>query len=136
MSSVVIDASVMGPLLLPDEADDEHPALVDVLRVGAAVVPPHWHLEVANMGRSALLRGRLDRAELIAGLDRFSEFEIDTDEAGVAQAWPATVPLALKHGLTPYDAAYLELAMRRDAPLLCKDGSLEQAARAEGVELL
>ena len=46
------------------------------------------------------------------------------------------VPLAQEHGITSYDAAYLELALRRDAPLATFDAGLARAARAAGVELL
>jgi predicted nucleic acid-binding protein len=38
--------------------------------------------------------------------------------------------------LTVYDAAYLELAARRNLPLAALDGALVGAARAEGVSLV
>jgi predicted nucleic acid-binding protein len=41
-----------------------------------------------------------------------------------------------KHGLTAYDAAYLELAMRHRIALATADGALERAARAEGIEIV
>jgi predicted nucleic acid-binding protein len=43
--------------------------------------------------------------------------------------------LALRHGLTLYDAVYLELAMRRGLPLASSDKALRRAAAAEGVTL-
>jgi len=43
--------------------------------------------------------------------------------------------LATKHGLSVYDAAYLELAQRRKLALACKDEKLRQAARRSGVRL-
>lgn len=44
--------------------------------------------------------------------------------------------LSEKHGLTVYDAAYLELALRRNLPLGTLDADLRKAAQAEGVPLL
>jgi predicted nucleic acid-binding protein len=44
--------------------------------------------------------------------------------------------LARKHGLTFYDAAYLELAHRERIPLATLDGDLARAAASEGVELI
>ena len=136
MNRIVLDASILGPLLIPDEAENENPALVDVLSSGAALVPSHWHLEVANLGRSAVRRQRLEESAFVARLSDLSEFEIETDPETPRRAWQEIVDLALRHRLTPYDAAYLELAIRRSAALLCDDQELCEAAEAEGVELL
>jgi predicted nucleic acid-binding protein len=45
-------------------------------------------------------------------------------------------PVAEQHGLTVYDAAYLELAMRESTPLMTLDNDLRKAARASGVPLV
>ena len=45
------------------------------------------------------------------------------------------VQLAGNHQLTAYDAAYLELAIRRALPLACLDGKLKTAAATAGVVL-
>jgi len=44
-----------------------------------------------------------------------------------------TVSLARAHDLSAYDAAYLELAMRRGLPLAALDDKLKAAAQAVGV---
>ncbi|MGE0645822.1 MAG: type II toxin-antitoxin system VapC family toxin [Nitrospira sp.] len=44
------------------------------------------------------------------------------------------VSLALSHRLSAYDAAYLELAIRKNLALATMDRALLQAARAAGVE--
>lgn len=41
--------------------------------------------------------------------------------------------LAVKHGLTFYDATYLELALRLDLPLATLDNARARAAESEGV---
>jgi hypothetical protein len=44
--------------------------------------------------------------------------------------------LGLTHGLSAYDASYLELAMRRGLPLATQDDRLMRAAGAVGIEIL
>ena len=136
MTGVVLDASVLGPLIIPDEAPNEHPSLIDVLKSGVVIVPPHWHLEVANLGRSAIRRGRLDENTFAARLLDLDAFELETDVETPQRAWKEIAGLAAHHSLTSYDAAYLELAMRRGALLLCDDAALVKAALAHKVELL
>jgi predicted nucleic acid-binding protein len=53
-----------------------------------------------------------------------------------ASAWHDTLALARSHRLTSYDAAYLELALRRSLPLASRDKALQAAAQLEGVPLL
>jgi len=136
LTGVVLDASVLGPLIIPDEAPNEDPSLIEILRSGVVIVPSHWHLEVANLGRSAIRRGRLDESTLAARLSDLGTFELETDVETPQRAWSEIASLAARHGLTSYDAAYLELAVRRDALLLCEDAALTKAALAQGVELL
>jgi len=46
------------------------------------------------------------------------------------------VRLAVQHRLTVYDAAYLELALRRGLPLATLDQELRAAAESEKVKVL
>jgi predicted nucleic acid-binding protein len=43
---------------------------------------------------------------------------------------------AVKHGLTAYDATYLELALRKNAILATLDNPLAAAARSKGPTVL
>ena len=61
---------------------------------------------------------------------------IAIDRSTNRQAWSATLRLCDRFGLTPYDAAYLELALRRQLPLATLDGELVRAAQAENVTLI
>ena len=51
-------------------------------------------------------------------------------------AWSTTLRLAERFSLTPYDAAYLELAQRRSLPFATLDRDLRAAATALNVVLL
>lgn len=57
------------------------------------------------------------------------------DEETVARSWNKTMDLALHHRLSTYDAAYLELSLRRNLPLATLDGALIDAAIQTGVGL-
>jgi predicted nucleic acid-binding protein len=48
----------------------------------------------------------------------------------------AVLTLARRHGLTVYDASYLELAERHTAPLATLDAMLAQAAQRESITLI
>ena len=52
------------------------------------------------------------------------------------QAWSAALHLAERHGLPVYDAAYLEIAVRRKIALATLDQQLRTATMNEGVQLL
>lgn len=136
MSAWVIDASVIGPLLIADEADHLHPRLEACLLGGRAIVPGHWRLEVASLGRIAVRRRRLAADDLAAGLSALAGAPPDEDSETGARAWSDIMHLSEKYRLTIYDAAYLELALRRRLPLLTADRELAAAARAAGVELV
>jgi predicted nucleic acid-binding protein len=57
------------------------------------------------------------------------------DLATAENAFKDTLTLARNHRLTPYDAAYLELALRLSAPLATLDKDLRRAAERAGVLL-
>lgn len=99
----------------------------------SAVVPPIWWYEVRNFLVVSERRKRLkleDSSEFLAILATYP-IEIDPQ---VQQ--DRALLSARSHGLSVYDAAYLELAQRRRLPLATLDRALEAAARAEGIQLL
>lgn len=136
MKLCVVDASVIGPMILPDEADLMPAGLEPVMVEGRALVPQHWRLEVLNLARMALRRKRIDHRQMEKALASLSQYRIHVDEGTNVHAWGACMRLAERHDLTAYDAAYIELAKRVDAPLLTLDKALAKAARHEKLELI
>ena len=90
---------------------------------------------MANGLRSAVNRQRISPAYRDAVLSRLAILDITGDLETHPQAWGATATLSARLGLTPYDAAYLELAARERLPLVTLDRALTAAARALGVEV-
>ena len=61
---------------------------------------------------------------------------ISTDSETDEHAWTTSLRLAERFELTLYDAAYLELAQRRNLPLASLDRDLLAASRRAGVETI
>jgi predicted nucleic acid-binding protein len=130
----VLDGSITLAWLFEDEADAYAEAVEDSLINAAAVVPSLWYLEVANGALIGERRKRTTEAKVTQFLSLLKSLPITTDEETSAQAWQETLQLARTHKLSVYDAAYLELAMRRGLPLATLDEDLAAAAAAVGVE--
>ena len=101
-----------------------------------AVVPSLWRLEVANVLRNAVRHGRCDQSYADRCLQRLARLRIAVDAETDLHAWGETRRLAGEHNLTIYDAAYLELALRRRWPLASCDSALVNAAQIAGVDVL
>jgi predicted nucleic acid-binding protein len=111
-------------------------AVLARLEDDTAVVPSLWPLEVANGLVSAERRRRLTAAGLARAVELSLALPIDVQAVPVDLALVAVLELARRHGLTAYDAAYLDLAMRQGLPLATEDAALRGAAGRVGVSLL
>lgn len=132
----VVDASIALAWLLPDEEADKAETVMILAKLDGAIAPALFPLEVANALRSNMRRGRLDATYRDAALDQLDKASVARDlEAYDPVVLRETVRLSDKHGLTVYEAAYLELALRYDAPLGTLDDDLRRAADAENVAL-
>jgi predicted nucleic acid-binding protein len=133
----VLDSSVTMAWFFEDETASSTDTLLDELnREGRAVVAMHWALEVTNTLLMGERRKRCSAADSAHFLDILDSLPIETDEDTADKAVTTTMALARNNGLTLYDAAYLELAMRRKLPLASLDKDLRAAARKNGVECL
>lgn len=133
---LVLDGSITLAWCFRDEATPAIDAIMMSAARDGAIVPAIWRLEVANGLRSAIRRRRMEAIQRDAFLAALGEMNVETDLDTDRYAWSATVQLADRHGLTPYDACYLELAIRAGLPLASLDGALGAAARAEKVRLI
>jgi len=129
VTALVIDSSAALSWCFEDEASPETDALFERVRDLGAVVPGLWHLEVANVLLQAEKRGRITAGDVTMRLDLIAALPITTDSETTARAWREILALARAQGLTTYDAAYLELAIRRGLPLQTKDEALIGAAK-------
>ena len=130
----VLDCSITMAWCFDDEATPYTDSVRDSLPDSRAVVPTLWPVEVANAVIVGERRKRLDEARSRHFLTLLTSLPITTDDETAVRAWADTMHLARAHGLSAYDAAYLELAMRLGLPLATLDGKLIAAAKAVGVE--
>lgn len=131
----VLDCSVTMAWCFDDEATPYTDGVRDCLTDHQAVVPSIWPLEAGNATIMGERRGRLDRARSSRFFVLLQALPIVVDDETSSRAFSDIVHLARAHNLSAYDAAYLELAIRRGLPLACLDGKLKTAALAAGVVL-
>lgn len=133
---VVVDASVAVGWVHPGQATPETEALLQAVEDGVTIdVPALWPLEVANVLLVLVRRGKLTGTDRAQALRWLRDLPVRVDHEASALAFSRLSELAAEHGLSAYDAAYLELALRLGIPLGCKDGPLRSAAENAGVEL-
>jgi predicted nucleic acid-binding protein len=134
--SLVLDSSATLAWVYSDEITPSIRHVFELVTTGGAWVPSIWRLEVVNILETGVRRRRTDANFRDATLADLALLPIHLDPDTDRQAWGATLVLAARHGLTLYDASYLELAQRRGLPLATLDGELRAAATTEGVALL
>ena len=133
MSGLVVDASIVVAWLFDDEDESLADRALVRLEEDGATVPQLWHLETRNSLLTAERRGRLSSREVMDRMDALKDLPIRTDEEPDLQS---AFELARAHGLSTYDAMYLELARRESAELATLDRALGRAAAAVGVALV
>jgi len=132
----IADCSLAMAWCFQDEATPRTEALLDRTENDPVVVPLHWPLEVTNVLRSAVKRGRLTEAQSAQKAAALMSLALRYDPLTHQLAFTSTYHLAQKYKLTSYDAAYLELALRLGAALATNDADLIHAAKKAGVTLL
>ena|SRR5579859_3404741 len=137
MPEFVVDASATLAWFFRDEAVGWVDAFFQQFKTAKhGIVPRHWAFEVANSFVVAMRRGRLTKQALSRNLDALRALPIYTDMTGDAAIFTTIVALAEQHGLTVYDAAYLEFAMRSRLPRATLDSDLRAAAASAGITLV
>lgn len=130
----VIDASIGLAWVHPAQATPQTDELLDAVAAGAQVsVPALWFVEVANALLVLERRKKLKPDERAEALSTLRALNLTVDQEGHRLAFTKVSELASLHGLSAYDASYLELALRERSPLASKDAPLCAAAKKAGV---
>lgn len=104
-------------------------SLVDVY----ATVPNLWHLEAANVLITAERREQLETGDVERFIAQLESLPIQVDPMTAHQAFSRTLSLSKAYKLSSYDAAYLELAIRKGLPIATLDKDLFKAAKKANV---
>ena len=137
---IVLDNSINTRLLWPDsESPDSNQYALDVIGQAAGGtmfhVPTIWHYEVANVAATLVRKGQVSLASVARYFEQIALLPIVTDTASHVNATQATFALSTQFGLSAYDAAYLELALRLGGTLATNDKRLRGAAQRAGASL-
>ncbi len=130
MSGFVLEASVAAAWLLDDEEETLSNAALARLETEEALVPQLWHVEIRSALLGAERSGRIRSDEVDERLRSLGDLPVRTD---TDPRLGLTLALARAHGLSIYDAMYLELAQRLDASLATLDKDLARTCRAAGL---
>lgn len=132
----VFDASIVIAAFSPDEIEGRAVGALAPLLGGGSHVPDLWPIEIANVLLTKMRRRLLSEAEADAVWRTIRMIPVELHTVSIEQVETSVLPLAQAHGLTTYDACYLELARRLAVPLATLDRKLRIAAEAEHVPVL
>lgn len=129
---LVLDCSIVLAWAFADESSAEADRVMTLAAERGVVVPAIWWYEIRNTLVMGERRGRIESESSRAVLAALSELnpvcDFDHHEATI-------MDVARSHGLSLYDAAYLEVARRLALPLATLDKSLHRAAGNAAIEL-
>jgi predicted nucleic acid-binding protein len=137
MTGIVIDASVTLSRCFSDEQTPLSLGALDRLKAGEqAVVPSFWPLEILNVLLLGERKGRIAPYQTKALFDILRALNPRIDHASLEVVVGPVQIICRDHRLTPYDALYVELALRSGFPPATLDQSQREAATALGVSCL
>ena len=133
----IADSSVGVAWAVNSQASQATDELLERVAAGALlVVPALWPFEIANSLLVLLRRKKILAEDRERALSALARLPLAVDDDGPRLAFGKISELAADHGLSVYDAAYLELAIRRKLPLASRDHALCKAAKKCRIQLL
>jgi predicted nucleic acid-binding protein len=130
----VVDNSVVVAWFFPSQATEYTDSVLDRLKADTAHVPALWVLEFSNVLRKAVMGRKLTMEIALEIIAEAEKLPLSVDYT--ATTLKDNMALAIRFGLSSYDAAYLDLAMRLGLPIAAKDGALHAAALRSGVGIV
>jgi predicted nucleic acid-binding protein len=132
-----MDSSFVGALIIPDEKNLHAEKLyLRIKNNDIKYVPGLFSYEMANIFLNLIRRKRFTHDEVLNLLPVLSSICITTDfETGHGYV-KKLLRLSNDYNLSSYDAAYLELAERKNATLCTFDERLQASAKKYGVAVL
>ena len=131
----MVDASVALAWCFPDEASEYADGVLVALEGRTVIVPSVWALEITNALLVAERRKRMKQLDVRRFVELLGGLKIIEQSQTVADTMSNVLPLAREYGLSAYDAAYLDVAVRQGASLATLDSTLEKAGRSAGVKI-
>jgi len=137
VSRFVVDASVVLTWCFPDENSALTQKVAQMFKQGdSAIAPSFWPHEVLNALLVGERRKRISTVLVRTFLTDVGALPITLQEVPAEAVFDRIQALSRAHGLTTYDAAYLDLAQANALPLATLDEDLIRACSKTGVELI
>ena len=133
----VFDASFIGTQIIPDEKDPRVEKIYAKIKHDDEKYVPHllWY-EIANIFKNLMRRNRYTYDKVLKFFPYLAGMHLSCDTAGGTEYSKKLLKLCNDYNLSSYDAAYLELAERKNAVLCTLDDNLRVAAKKYGVEVI
>lgn len=125
----VVDNSVVMAWCFEDEGNAYSDAVLESLAGGEAFVPGIWPLELGNVILVAQRRERLTEAAVTRFLELTKGLPLTVEHETPERVMGEILSLARDHGISTYDASYLDLAMKLGLPIATLDQSMKKAAK-------
>ena len=138
MTDFVLDTSVAMRWLLASNKTADQAYAEKVLKSFVereALVPNLWHLEAANVLLGTEKNSELSVGEVEGFISQLENLPIHVDSLTSHQAFNRTLALGRAYKLSSYDAAYLELAIRKGLSLATLDKYLVKVAKKVGIDI-
>jgi len=131
----VVDCSFAAALFLPDEFSSEVRLFFEKLKDNDTLwVPILWWYEISNVLVVSSRRNRLTRMDTERILSLLDQIDFKTDNLDGTPYSREIYEIAQLYALSAYDAAYVELAGRKNCNLASLDKKLVEAAQKAGIK--
>jgi len=133
----VFDTSFTGALIIPDEKCKEADKIHSNIGEDEDIfIPQLFWYEITNVFRNLVIRKRYSLDEVKTFYSRLAAIRLSLDsETGVDYS-KKIMRISIDYNLSSYDAAYLELAERKNSVLCTLDDGLIVAAKKYGVKVI
>ena len=133
----VLDSSFGGAFIMPDERSQRITDFFETVSERSNLyVPALFWFEISNLLTSAIIRKRIGVSDIRQLLELLPQSEFNTDLSFGTEYANSITALASGYGLSSYDAAYLELAIRKEAAIGTLDNNLLKACAKANIQTI
>ena len=133
----VFDASFVGAQIIPDEKDPHVEILYSKIKRDDEKHAPNllWY-EISNIFMNLIRRKRYSYDEILQFYPHLDAIRLKYDHETGIEYSKKLLRICNNYKLSSYDAAYLELAERKNAVLCTLDNDFQAVAKSYGVKVL
>ena len=133
----VLDSSFCGAFIMPDEKSETVGGFFKTVSENSALyVPSLFWFEISNLLASSIKRKRIHKSDIFSLLELLPKSKFNTDFAFGMEYANTVTTLATEYDLSSYDAAYLELAIRKEAQVGTLDNNLLKACVKASLQII